>query len=92
MANLDVGERASAYVLQMESTAQDVRIAMGSDELMVPGAVGRWLEVLTVPLAQSVGGRRRASAVADSNPGTFKLRKKFGLFRALDPARRFCSR
>ena len=44
--NLDVGKRASSSILQMESTARDVRMAMGSDELMAPDAVGRFLKVL----------------------------------------------
>ena len=46
MTNLDAGKRASASVLRMGSTARDVRMVMGTDELMAPDAVGRFLKVL----------------------------------------------
>ena len=45
VTNLGVGKRASALVLQMESTARDACVAMGSDKLMEPDAVGRSLRV-----------------------------------------------
>ena len=41
VTNMEAGERASAPVLQMESTARDVRMAMGNDKLAAPETVGR---------------------------------------------------
>ena len=46
VTNIEVGKRASAFGLQMESTARDGFMAMGSDKLMEPDAVGRALEAL----------------------------------------------
>ena len=46
MANLKVSNRASALVLRTESTARDVRMAMGSERFVEPDAVGQESRVM----------------------------------------------
>ena len=46
VTNPEVGKRASALVLQVESTARDVCMAMGSNKRMGRGAAGWMLQVL----------------------------------------------